>query len=86
MSWRLLPVRELSLRHWEDGWVVGDAISGDTHLLSHAAGLLVDRLRSGPATTAELSAALSQAGEHAETVQECLAALTSLELIEPYSV
>lgn len=82
MYWRRLPVRDLSLRCWDDEWVAGDAISGDTHLLSLAAGIIMSRLQAGSATTAELAATLARAGQEGETVQDYLDALAALDLIE----
>ncbi len=84
VCWRVLPARDLSLRRWDDEWVASDAISGDTHLLSLAAGIIVIRLQAGPVTTTELTAALMGTGQaEGGTVQECLDALAALELIEP---
>lgn len=84
MQWRIVPVRELSLRCWCEEWVAADAISGDTHLLSFPAGFIVNRLQAGPATTAELASELKCASQiEDETVQENLDALASLDLIEP---
>lgn len=83
--WRLLPARDLSLRRWGDEWVASDANSGDTHLLSLAAGIIVTRLQAGPVATTELTAALMGTGQaEGGTVQECLDALAALDLIEPY--
>ena len=84
MQWRVLPVRELSLRRWGGEWVASDAISGDTHLLSADAGDIVSRLCVGPATTAELVSVLKGSGENKDdTMQETLDALAGLDLIEP---
>ncbi|MEQ6340622.1 MAG: hypothetical protein M3A44_02985 [Gammaproteobacteria bacterium] len=84
VCWRLLPVRDLSLRRWDDEWVASDAISGDTHLLSLAAGIIVTRLQAGPVTTTDLTAALMGTDQtEGGTVQECLDALAALDLIEP---
>jgi len=85
MPWRILPVRELSLRCWNEEWVATDAISGDTHLLSFPAGFILNQLRAGPATATELASLLKFSGQM-ETVQEYLDALSSLELIEPCPV
>jgi PqqD family protein of HPr-rel-A system len=85
MRWWILPVRELSLRCWNEEWVANDATSGDTHLLSFAAGVIVRQLQQGPATAAELevSAQRTHCLEKDETVQEYLDALATLDLIEP---
>ena len=85
IQWRILPIRELSLRCWSEEWVATDAISGDTHLLSFPAGFILNQLRAGPATATELASLLKFSGQM-ETVQEYLDALSSLELIEPCPV
>ena len=87
MQWRILPVRQLAIRCWDGEWVVNDTISGDTHLLSFGAGVIVDQLRKEPATTAELASILrNSAPRQDENVQEYLDALASLDLIEPCPV
>lgn len=87
MQWRILPVRKLSLCCWDEEWVASDAISGDTHLMSFNAGIIVSRLQAGPATRMELAAALRGNGQGKdENVQEFLDALASLDLIEPCPV
>ena len=84
MGWRILPARELALRCWDGEWVVNDVVSGDTHLLSFPAGSIVDRLSAGPASTADLTAALESGSQGKDdNVQEYLDALASLDLIEP---
>ncbi len=84
VCWRRLPVRDLSLRRWDNEWVASDTISGDTHLLSLAAGIILARLQAGPATTAELTVALLDTGQvEGDAVQECLDALAALDFIEP---
>lgn len=80
MYWRILPVRELSLRRWDDEWVASDAISGDTHLLSFAAGVIIEQLRAGPSTVMALARA-TQSNE--ASAQECLDALTAMHIVEP---
>jgi hypothetical protein len=84
MQWRILPVRELSLRCWSEEWVATDAISGDTHLLSDVAGSILYRLLAGPATTMELAEALGYSGGLKDsTLQDYLVALATSDLIEP---
>lgn len=79
MYWRILPARELSVRRWEDEWVASDAISGDTHLLSFAAGVLIEQLRAGPSTVMALARA-TQSDE--ASAQECLDALIAMHIVE----
>ena len=87
MHWRILPVRKLNLRCWENEWVVSDAVSGDTHLLNFAAGVIMNRLLAGPASAVELAAELMRTGEKEDgIVQDYLEALAATYLIEPASV
>jgi len=84
LRWRVLPVRELHLRRWDEEWVATDAISGDTHLLSEVAGAILYRLLAGPATAMELADAIDYSDDlNSELLQACLEGLATAALIEP---
>ncbi|ANM30194.1 hypothetical protein ABI59_12335 [Acidobacteria bacterium Mor1] len=56
---------DLHWRAWDDQYVVFHPPSGDTHLLNEAAARLLRRLHEGPATIADLVAAVEGIGDEA---------------------
>jgi PqqD family protein of HPr-rel-A system len=57
-TWSLRPGQTLQHRHWDGEYVLYNDLSGDTHLLGDAAIVVLQALRSGPATRAVLAAVL----------------------------
>jgi PqqD family protein of HPr-rel-A system len=57
-TWSLRPGQTLQHRHWDGETVLYNDLSGDTHLLGEAAIVLLQALRTGPATHAALTAVL----------------------------
>jgi len=57
-TWSLRPGQTLQHRQWDSEFVLYNDLSGDTHLLGDAAIVLLQALRTGPATRAALAAVL----------------------------
>lgn len=47
---------DIGLRCWADGCIAYQPLSGDTHMLTLGAGRLLESLRAGPKSLAELAA------------------------------
>lgn len=70
-TWSLRPGQTLQHRQWDGEFVLYNDLSGDTHLLGDAAIVLLQALRTGPATRATLVAVLEnefEAGADDETL------------------
>jgi PqqD family protein of HPr-rel-A system len=65
-TWSLRPGQTLQHRQWDGEYVVYNDLSGDTHLLDDAAIVLLQALRTGPATRAALAAVLEHEFEAGE--------------------
>jgi PqqD family protein of HPr-rel-A system len=79
---------ELRHRRFGDEIVVFDERSGDTHALGSVAGLIFERLLTGPAEPSELATLVGAAAEEAPervslAVSEAIEQLRWLRLIEP---
>ncbi|TWI63001.1 PqqD family protein of HPr-rel-A system [Pseudoduganella lurida] len=72
--WRLVSGQTLLHRGWDEACVLFNDLSGDTHLLTAEAMVLLLALRDGDIDADELSA---------PELAEPLAALQRLDLIEP---
>jgi PqqD family protein of HPr-rel-A system len=57
-TWSLRPGQTLQHRHWDGEYVLYNDLSGDTHLLGDAAIVLLQALRSSPATCSALATIL----------------------------
>jgi PqqD family protein of HPr-rel-A system len=86
--WQLVDA-ELCTQAFGDQVVVYNDRSGDTHLIGPAQSQVLDRLRRGPASVAEIAQSLYQSlgltpDDVPETeIERMLAALHALVLIEP---
>lgn len=77
--WRLKPGQALLRYGWDGEYVLYNDLSGDTHLLTAAACVLLDCLRGAPAS----HAVLAQACEvEADTAESLLLDLEQLSLVE----
>jgi PqqD family protein of HPr-rel-A system len=74
LPWRVVSGQGLLHRSWEEGCVLYNDLSGDTHLLSGDAMALLLALRDGDVTGDELAA---------PELADVLATLRGLDLIEP---
>lgn len=86
--WRVTPGQTLAARQWDDDLVLFNSLSGATHLLGPGAAFLLELLQDGPASEAQLGAALRAEfdveDEEAETgLAAMLARLAKLDLIQP---
>jgi PqqD family protein of HPr-rel-A system len=86
--WRLTPGQALASREWDGEAVLYNDLSGSTHLLDGAALDLLFALRDEPADAAALADHLAEhfdAGDDdlVARIDEMLAALAGLDLIEP---
>ena len=88
-AWRVPVDGTLPLRDWNGDYVVYNPLTGSTHVLDIVTGEVLKAIIAGPATTQELCRHVavfldvpndSQAADH---VDEMLAALDELGLIEP---
>lgn len=90
MKWRLREGQSLRMLSTDDEAVVYNDHSGDTHLVSAAAGSLLERLRQSDTDTAGLVASwaaeweVDADEELASAIQHLLAELDGLGLIEAY--
>ena len=86
--WRAV---QLQWKSWQDGDVVFNARSGNTHLLTPLAAQVLHKLARQPATSFELArglaadAALESGEDLVKSVEQLLANLDELGLIEPVS-
>lgn len=58
--WQVIPFQALHHRVWDDGYVVFNNLSGDTHLLDSSAMQLLQALNEAPATETALAAKLAR--------------------------
>jgi PqqD family protein of HPr-rel-A system len=71
--WRRCDGREFVLREWEDGAVLYDAASGDTHHLSLAAAQVLHHLHNQPSTLEGLATGMLSSGQETADGQTFLA-------------
>lgn len=87
--WRLTPGQSLAWRAWDGECVLYNDLSGDTHLLTEDALLLLQAVQRGPCDEAGLAAQLNadypEADVSAADVGALLAQLQSLSLVEHYA-
>jgi PqqD family protein of HPr-rel-A system len=87
--WHVVPGQSLAFREWDGEAVLYNDLSGNTHLLDGAAVDVLLALRPAPATAATLAAALAdrfecEADELPAVIDELLAGLAGLDLVEPF--
>jgi PqqD family protein of HPr-rel-A system len=88
IRWRLTNSAELVWRVWDDQFVVYDAASGDTHLLSLAAREVLNVVQQSPADLGaivrrlSLRLELSPEDQPGQDVENVLGALTRAGVIE----
>jgi PqqD family protein of HPr-rel-A system len=87
--WHVVPGQSLAFREWDGEAVLYNDLSGNTHLLDGAAIEVLEALRPAPATAATLASALADridcdADELTTLIDELLAALAGLDLVEPF--
>jgi len=61
MRWQLIRAEQVRVREWDDGGVIYDATSGNTHLIDPFGLELLDLLRQHPWTLDDLVAELGNA-------------------------
>jgi PqqD family protein of HPr-rel-A system len=86
--WRVVPGQSLAFREWDQEAVLYNDLSGNTHLIDGLGIDLLLALRAGPADAATLAARLAahvdaDAGELTTVIEDMLAALAGLDLVEP---
>ena len=87
--WRLTPGQTLRSRSWTDEVLVYNDLSGDTHLLTKEALLILSHLAAQPCDAAQLARLLGESAEaewDTADLDEALAQLESLFLIESLSI
>lgn len=87
--WRVVPGQSLAFREWDGEAVLYNDLSGSTHLLDGGAIEVLQALRQRPADAATLAASLAgrfDAGvdELAAMIEDMLAGLAGLDLVEPF--
>jgi PqqD family protein of HPr-rel-A system len=87
--WQVVPGQSLAVKEWDGIAVLYNDLSGNTHLLDGAAVEVLQALRSAPATAATLAKALTDriecdADELTTLIDELLAGLAALDLVEPF--
>ncbi|MDP1896712.1 MAG: HPr-rel-A system PqqD family peptide chaperone [Sulfurimicrobium sp.] len=88
MMWRVISAHALHFRSWEDGFIVYNSLSGDTHLLGSSAAHVLLKFQETPANAALLASSLAplmQAEmdeEFVSQIDQLLADLGNLALIE----
>lgn len=84
--WRVPPGQALQHRAWEDGFVVFNNLSGDTHLLCEGEMQLLLAVAAQPgdtaAVTARLRASLGLDDQEAGDIPAMLSDLLALSLVE----
>ncbi len=84
--WRVIPGQDLQQRNWDDEHVVYNNLTGDTHLVSGDAMLVLLALQAQPRDEAALVAALAEGAADLPTiaaaVETYLDELRTLSLIE----
>lgn len=86
--WRVVPGQSLAFREWDGEAVLYNDLSGNTHLLDGAAIDVLQALRAGPLDATGLAARLAghfdtDTDELAVVIEEMLASLAGLDLVEP---
>ena len=86
--WRVVPGQSLAFREWDQEAVLYNDLSGNTHLIDGLGIDLLLALRDGPADAATLSVRLAgqvdaDAGELTAAIENMLAGLAALDLVEP---
>lgn len=87
--WRVVPGQSLAFREWDQEAVLYNDLSGNTHLIDGLGIDLLLALRDSPADAATLSARLAgqvdaDAGELSAAIEDMLAGLAALDLVEPF--
>jgi PqqD family protein of HPr-rel-A system len=87
--WRVVPGQSLVFREWDGEAVLYNDLSGNTHLLDGGAIEVLQALRAGPADAATLAARLAgrfeaDADELSAVIEDMLAGLAGLDLVEPF--
>jgi len=87
--WRVVPGQSLAFREWDGEAVLYNDLSGNTHLLDGAAIEVLLALRQRPADAAALAAGLAGrfdagADELSAMIEDMLAGLAGLDLVEPF--
>jgi PqqD family protein of HPr-rel-A system len=87
--WRVVPGQSLVFREWDGEAVLYNDLSGNTHLLDGGAIEVLQALRPGPAGAATLAARLAglfeaDADELSAVIEDMLAGLAGLDLVEPF--
>lgn len=83
--WRIAAGQQLRRRGWEDEIVVYNDLSGDTHLLSAPAWLLLAALQSACANAAALAERLELDPDDLPDLERMLSSLHQLGLVEQAS-
>lgn len=76
--WGLNPKRPFLMRRFEDGAVLLDEATGDTHRMSLLAANLLEVLRAEPLESSQLAAKTAEAGFDAD---QCIALLQELSIL-----
>ena len=87
--WRVVPGQSLAFREWDGEAVLYNDLSGNTHLLDGAAIEVLQALRQRPADAATLATGLAVrfdagADELSAMIEDMLAGLAGLDLVEPF--
>jgi PqqD family protein of HPr-rel-A system len=87
--WRVVPGQSLVFREWDGEAVLYNDLSGNTHLLDGGAIEVLQALGPGPADAATLAARLAgrfeaDADELSAVIEDMLAGLAGLDLVEPF--
>lgn len=87
--WRINSIARLRWRHWEEGYILFNAASAQTHLLNEFGKTVVELLQQAPCGAAELSGRVAARldlewnVEAQRYLQNFLVDLDELGLIEP---
>jgi len=87
--WRVVPGQSLAFREWDGEAVLYNDLSGGTHLLDGGAVEVLQALRPAPANAVALATALAgrfdcAADELPAVIEDMLAGLAGLDLVEPF--
>ena len=90
-NWQLTSVSELEFKTWEDGTVVYDKCSGDTHLVDALSLEIIEILSNETVTTEQIISQLSQSFEIEvsqiqHNVVQCLNNLFNLRILQRHSI
>jgi PqqD family protein of HPr-rel-A system len=87
--WRVVPGQSLAFREWDGEAVLYNDLSGNTHLIDGLGIDLLLALQGSPADIPTLAARLAgqvdaDAGELSAAIEDMLAGLSALDLVEPF--